>query len=379
MHWTLKSLVRTANDAGPALRGDAKRDASGAIIQTHGTVQDITERKLADAALAETTARLKEAQHLTGIGHWTRDLRTDTAYWSDETYRIHGRDPSLGPPKHYSEVRSDFTPESWAIVSAALKGQREEGVPYELDAEIVTPNGERRWASLRGAAQRDASGAIIQTHGTVQDINERKLAAEALAEKTARLKEAQRVAGIGHWTRDHKNGQRFWSEETYRIYGRDPALGPPVDYDALSAFFTTESWAVLWVAMERLIGEGVPYEFDAEIIRPDGEHRWINVHGAASRDENGIIVQTHGTLQDITERKRADAELAETTAMLREAQRIAKIGHWRRNLKTGAAYGPMRSFARWDATHCLAPRLTSTNSANTLRTKAGRRSRRRSE
>ena len=226
-------------------RGEAIRDASGVVIQAHGTIQDITERKLADAALAETTARLKEAQQLTGIGHWTRDLRTDTPYWSGETYRIHGRDPSLGPPKHYPEIRSDFTPKSWAIVSAALKRLREEGVPYELDAEIVKPNGERRWASFRGAVQRDASGAIIQTHGTVQDITERKLAAEALAETTARLKEAQRLAGIGHWTRNTKNGKRYWSEEAYRIHGWDPASGPPVDDDALSVCFTPESWAIV--------------------------------------------------------------------------------------------------------------------------------------
>ena len=308
------------------------------MTQLHGTVQDITRSKQAELALVETSDRLAEAQHLAGIGHWSRDMKTGKPYWSEETCRIHGLDPSLGPPVSFDELRALFMPQSWTSVSALYERCREEGVPGECDAEIIRPDGERRWISLRGAAKRDASGAIAQLHGTIQDITERKQAEARLLDTSARLEEAQRLALIGHWTKNTSTGERYWSDEVYRLHGRDPSVGPPQTPEDYRALFTPESWAILSPLVESCRREAAPYECDVEIARPDGDRRWVSVRGAASRDASGAITQTHGTIQDITQRMRAGAALAETTARLEEAQRLSGIGHWTMDERTGEQY-----------------------------------------
>ncbi len=75
-------------------------------------VENIQKRKQSEAALLESTATLKEAQQLAGIGNWRWDVKNDVHTWSEEIYLIYGRDPSL-PPAVYPEVQQYFTPESW--------------------------------------------------------------------------------------------------------------------------------------------------------------------------------------------------------------------------------------------------------------------------
>lgn len=147
--------------------------------------------------------KLKEAQRLASVGNWDWDIQSDTHVWSEEVYRIYGRDPAL-PPAIYPEIQKYFTPESWVTFSAAVEKGLAQGVPYECDAEILRPPGYPRcWIVARGEAIRDASGNIVNLQGTVQDITERKLAEEEItrlnvdlelrvAERTAELTAANR-------------------------------------------------------------------------------------------------------------------------------------------------------------------------------------------
>src|SRR5207237_5615312 len=55
--------------------------------------RDITEQRLAQAALAEIDARMRESQALAHVGGWLWDVRTNTVQWSDEMHRTIGIDP----------------------------------------------------------------------------------------------------------------------------------------------------------------------------------------------------------------------------------------------------------------------------------------------
>ncbi len=61
--------------------------------------------------------------------------------------------------------------------------------------------------------------------------------------------------------------------------------------------------------MEKGLAAGVAYECDAEVVRPDGSHRWITARGEAARDNAGNVINLHGTVQDITQRRQAEAIL----------------------------------------------------------------------
>ena len=56
------------------------------------------------------------------------------------------------------------------------------------------------------------------------------------------------------------------------------------------------------------MADGVPYEYDAEVVRPDGEHRWITARGEVVKGNDGQIIRLQGTVQEITERKLAEKQ-----------------------------------------------------------------------
>lgn len=151
-------------------------------------VEDISARK-------EAEANLTEAKRLAKLGHWHWDLQADRHVWSEEIYRIYGRDPAL-PPAVYPEVQSYFTPKTWSCLVAAVENCRANGLSYTCDAEVVVADGTNRWVTARGEAVRNAENKIIALRGTVQDITERKLAEQLLADTQAAMLEQQKQARI---------------------------------------------------------------------------------------------------------------------------------------------------------------------------------------
>ncbi|MFA7322062.1 MAG: ATP-binding protein [Dokdonella sp.] len=162
-------------------------------------------------------------------------------------------------------------------------------------------------------------------------------ARQAAEQAAAILTEAQQLAGIGNWTWDIASGRHVWSEEIYRIYGRDPTL-PAAVYPEVKQYFTEESWAHLAETVEQALAQGLAYECDAEVLRPDGGRRWITARGEATRDAAGNIVKLHGTVQDITVRKLAEEQIRSLNAELeqRVIERTAELSAANRELDSFA-------------------------------------------
>jgi signal transduction histidine kinase len=140
--------------------------------------------------LKAQTRLLAAAQRIAKLGSWRFDLTSDTVIWSEELYRICGRDPNLPAPS-YKEHPQLFTTESWERLRRDVEEALHTGTPYELDVEMVHPDGTTRWLHARGEAQRDSVGRIVQLYGTVQDITEQKGAEEVLRDISGRLISAQ--------------------------------------------------------------------------------------------------------------------------------------------------------------------------------------------
>lgn len=134
----------------------------------------VEERKKAEA-------ESREAQRVAHVGNWLLDQKSGAITWSEEAFRIHGFDPKLPQPS-YKEVSELFAPESWARLGAAFDKDFISGSVQELELELVSPDGSKKWIAARGEPVRDAAGHITHFRGTVQDITDRKQAEQVAQE-----------------------------------------------------------------------------------------------------------------------------------------------------------------------------------------------------
>jgi PAS domain S-box-containing protein len=294
--------------------------------------------KRSEAYLAESNAKLEEAQRITHVGYWEWDILTGRVNWSDETYRIYGLQPQERP-MDIATCQEKIHPEDWQRgMEEALGG----GARFNAECRVFRPTGEVRIAYFQGDVKRDASGRPYQMFGTVQDITDRKRAEETLElmsrdlqESKTKLEEAQRIAHVGHWFWDLGNDGLAWSDETYRIFGLQPQERP-MNVEAFQEMIHPEDReSLLRATQEARDGERPDIEY--RIVRPSGEVRIVHSQGTVIRDVSGQPRQRFGTVQDVTDRKRAEEALQQSQFYLVEAQRLAHMGSWAFNA-TGFTY-----------------------------------------
>jgi PAS domain S-box-containing protein len=143
----------------------------------------------------------------------------------------------------------------------------------------------------------------------------------------ARLEEAQRIAHVGHWERDLETNRVTWSDETYRIFGLPPQERT-FDFTKLQELIHPEDRQFMVRASAAAEQGGPRYDVEYRVVRPSGEVRIVHSQGDVRRDESGRPQRIFGILQDITERKRAEAEVRESERRYRNIFQSARVSIW---------------------------------------------------
>jgi PAS domain S-box-containing protein len=148
-----------------------------------------------------------------------------------------------------------------------------------------------------------------------------------LQESKARLEEAQRVAHVGYWVWDLETNRVIWSDETCRIFGLTPQEGP-IDLAMVREMIHPDDREEVFRTADEAIRSGARADSEHRVLRPSGEMRIVHSLGDLKKDSSGRPHQMFGTVQDITDRKRAEDALRQTRAHFREGQRLAHMGSW---------------------------------------------------
>ncbi len=184
------------------------RDTDGKIIGTSSIGENITERKLAEKELKRMETILKETERIAKIGGWEFDVSTMKGTWTDETARIHELPPSENVIVETG--LSFYREESKKKIEKAVGDAIEKGIPYDLELEMITAKGTRKWVrTIAQVVKKD--NEVIKVFGSIQDITARVLInrelvkAKEKAEESDKLKSAF-LANMSHEIRTPMNG-----------------------------------------------------------------------------------------------------------------------------------------------------------------------------
>jgi PAS domain S-box-containing protein len=142
------------------------------------------------------------------------------------------------------------------------------------------------------------------------------LAHRALRESEGKLEEAQRIAHVGYWDRDLDAGRITWSAETRRIFGL-PTQEHTLSLARVLELIHPDDRQVIAEAAAAGLGGGPRYDVEYRVVRPGGEVRFVHSQGDVVRDESGRPRRMFGTVQDVTEQRRAADRLRASEARFR--------------------------------------------------------------
>lgn len=314
------------------------RDDTGKPIRHLSSYLDVTESKNAalaleqrEAELMDSRERLALAQEVAALGSIQLDYADGSAHWSEEVFRITGLDPASTTPS-LERFRDLVHRDDLAVFDRARDEARSGIEPAPAELRIVRPDGQVRWIFRLIRLIRDARGVVTKSIATLQDITDRKQMENELRQNREHLALAQRVGMIGSSELDLESGRLQWSDEWYAIIGRNPAEFEPTTANYLSVIHPDDQPAAR-NRIDRSV-QGLPNApTEYRVVRPNGEIRWVyaRTDHYGQFDRAGKII---GIIQDITDRKRAQAERAELERQLLQAQKMEAIG----NLTGGIAH-----------------------------------------
>jgi diguanylate cyclase (GGDEF)-like protein/PAS domain S-box-containing protein len=271
-------------------------------------VRDVTDQVAARQELERSNAALEQAQRIAQIGHWTLDLATNRVTWSRELFRMQGLDPNSSPPD-YAEHRRLFTEESWQRLTATLAIIRDTGVPYELELELVRPDGSHGWMLARGEVVRDANGVVVGLQGVAMDITEQKRVLDDQVATEQLLRILAENATDVVWERD-VHGEMVWvSESVEAVLGWKPSelIGtrPPEIVPAEDVKLTEAG------VVQLLSGKPLPMS-EVRVLTAGGGFRWMSMQARPLVDAEGNVTGCVAGLRDVHDQVVARQELAES-------------------------------------------------------------------
>jgi PAS domain S-box-containing protein len=209
--------------------------------------------------------------------------------------------------------RSFVHPEDHRIFFTHLQNTMATSITIGQELRLVLKDGTEKWVSLDSVAHEGPKAAILGIRTAVTDITERKKSEKALLENQKDMNRAQTLARTGSWRLDVRRDEIFWTDETYRIFGIP--RGTSLTYETfLSAVHPDDRRYVDWKWKAALRGE--PYDIEHRIVAAD-EVKWVRERAELEFDDEGMLLGGFGSVQDITERKRAEQALQESEQKLR--------------------------------------------------------------
>jgi PAS domain S-box-containing protein len=276
------------------------------VIQCN--IRDISEQKQAEEKLRESESRYRKiyedgANGMVMVGKDFKFIMANRTFCQLVGYR----EEELQQLTFVDITHPDDSTKDIPHVKKMIAGEID---VYRTEKRFINKNGQTIWAQLTISPFYDSKGQFLYNLAIIVNITERKKAEMQLVESESLLSRSQEIAHIGSWKLDLTSNNLYWSDEVYRIFGCKPQEFTAT-YEAFLDFIHPDDRMAVDAAYSGSLREGTDsYEIEHRIVRQGtGEIRHVHERCVHVRDDAGVIIQSIGMVQDITERKQSEEKL----------------------------------------------------------------------
>ncbi|MGA7108110.1 MAG: PAS domain-containing protein, partial [Terracidiphilus sp.] len=261
----------------------ALRAAEGKVLQFVGTTTDIDDQKRAQEALQASEAKLRRVIDTIPTLSWCNLADGPNEFLSKSWHEYTGLSPEEARGWGWFAA---FHPDDLPPLMQRWQELLVSGEPGEIEARLRRHDGEYRWFLIRVAPFHDESGAIVRWYGTSTDIQDRKLADEALRASETNLRQTvNSIPGL-ICTMNPTGEIEELNRPLLEYFGKTPEelkgwrMTDAVHPDDLPEVVKAYTYSIT---------TGTPYEIEHRCRRADGVYRWFQVRASAVRDADENI------------------------------------------------------------------------------------------
>lgn len=293
------------------------RDSQGQPAYFISQIQDITERKLAEAAIRDSNEKFQQLADNITDAFWIRSPDfSEVQYVSPAFEKIWGRSVANLKANPHQWTEFIFAEDRERVLTAFAELTRD-AASLEIEYRIVRPDGELRWIRVRGFQIRNAADQLIRHIGVVTDITEWRQATDALRASESEFRTlAEAMPQIVWITRP--DGGTFYLNQQWSAYTGRPteeslgqrwieSLHPEDQQPAMAAWVNATANASV-------------FSMEMRIQRADGIYRWWLCRAVPLIDSAGRVLKWLGTGTDIHDLKLAQEQMSQQAALLDVAQ-----------------------------------------------------------